>query len=323
LIVKDFTNIIFNTCCLQGLKNLPDSSIDCCVTSPPYYGLRDYGCDGQLGLEETPEEYIYRLVDVFREVQRVLCDNGTLWLNIGDSYAGSGRGKGDVNKKGIQQKASFVGDFIKPYRIDGYKNKDLIGIPWMLAFALRNSGWYLRQDIIWHKPNPMPESVTDRCTKSHEYIFLFSKLPKYFFDDKAIMEHATYDGRKDTVRKGSKKYAQEGATGLGIQTMAINERERWRSNENGDFVRNKRSVWTVCTASEKEAHFACFPQKLIVDCIRAGCPEGGTVLDPFMGSGTTAVVARKLNRNYVGFELNADYVKIAERKLKRELGIFV
>jgi DNA modification methylase len=195
--MNDFTDKIFNTCCLEGLKSLPDCSIDCCVTSPPYYGLRNYGVDGQIGLEESPEEYIEKLVKVFREVRRVLKNDGSLWLNIGDSYAGSGRGRGDINKKGIQQKASFVGDFVKPYKINGYKSKDLIGIPWLLAFALRADGWYLRQDIIWHKPNPMPESVTDRCTKSHEYIFLLTKSAKYFFDNEAIKEPAAYDGRKN------------------------------------------------------------------------------------------------------------------------------
>jgi len=316
----DFTNKIFNSCCLSGLRNIPDNSIDCCVTSPPYYGLRNYGCDGQIGLEESPDAYITKLVDVFTEVQRILKPEGTLWLNIGDSYAGSGRGKGDVNKKGIQQKASFTGDFLKPYRLNGYKNKDLIGIPWMLAFALRTNGWYLRQDIIWHKPNPMPESVTDRCTKAHEYIFLLTKSKRYYFNSRAITELAAYDGRTSNVRKGSPKYAHEGATGLGTQTLAIRKSERWRQNEAGDYIRNKRSVWTIPTQPEKEAHFACFPQKLIVDCIKAGSPEGGIVLDPFMGSGTTAVVARKLNRNYVGFELNPEYVEIAGRKLKRELG---
>ena len=191
----------------------------------------------------------------------------------------------------------------------------------MLAFALRDAGFYLRNDIIWHKPNPMPESVKDRFTKSHEYIFLFTKSARYYFN--RIQEPAKYDGRGDTVRKGSPKYARKGATGLAVRSLAVCERERWRRDEKGDYVRNKRDVWSVPTAPEKEAHFACFPQRLIMDCIQAGCPEGGIVLDPFMGSGTTAVVARKLNRNYVGFELNADYVKMAERKLKRELGIFV
>lgn len=319
--MADFTNQIFNCCCLSGLKNLPDNSIDCCVTSPPYYGLRDYGCDGQIGLEKSPELYIQNLVAVFREIWRMLRPDGTLWLNIGDSYSGSGRGKGDVNKKGIQQKASFVGDFIKPYRLNGYKNKDLMGIPWQLAFSLREDGWYLRQDIIWHKPNPMPESITDRCTKAHEYIFLLAKSEKYYFDNMAIMEAAEYDGRINIMKKGSPKYIKE-TTGMQKQSISTKEHQRWPNQIDGQPFRNKRSVWTVCTQPEKEAHFASFPQKLIVNCIKAGCPEGGIVLDPFMGSGTTAVVARKLNRNYVGFELNPDYVMIAERKLNRELGIF-
>jgi DNA modification methylase len=348
-------NIIFNEDCREGLRRLPDNSIDCCVTSPPYYGLRDYGTarweggnpscghfimgdghaaglkqntnrgslrtakdichacgavriDSQIGLEETPEAYIAQLAEIFREVKRILKPQGTLWLNIGDSYAGSGRGKGDINKKGIQQKASYVGDFIKPYRLQGYKNKDLIGIPWMLAFALRADGWYLRQDIIWHKPNPMPESVRDRCTKSHEYIFLLAKSAKYHFDGKAIQTENRGSEHDRRARIGRKTYPTALINGIrnsGYYPMA-----------------NKRSVWTVCNHPEKEAHFACFPQMLIADCIKAGCPEGGTVLDPFIGSGTTAIVARKLSRNYIGFELNPDYMKIAETKLNRELGFF-
>lgn len=181
------TNTIYHGNSVDVLRTFPDGSIDCCITSPPYYGLRDYGVQGQLGLEPTPEAYVVELVNVIREVNRVLKPEGTLWLNLGDSYAGSGRGKGDVNKKGIQPKHSFVGDvFSKPYKLQGYKNKDLIGIPWMVAFALRESGWYLRQDIIWHKPNPMPEGVADRCTKAHEYIFLLSKSPKYYYNSTAI-----------------------------------------------------------------------------------------------------------------------------------------
>ena len=302
-------NTIFNEDCRTGLRRLPDNSIDCCVTSPPYFGLRDYGVSGQIGLEASPEAYIVQLVEVFTEVRRILKQKGTLWVNIGDSYAGSGRGKGDINKKGIQQKASYVGDFIKPYRLDGYKNKDLIGIPWLLAFALRASGWYLRQDIIWSKPNPMPESVTDRCTKSHEYIFLFSKSAKYYFDSEAIQTDTMGSEHDKKSRIGRKTYPTERINGI--------------RNSGGYYPKaNKRDVWTVCTSPEPEAHFACFPQMLIMDCIKAGCPENGIVLDPFMGSGTTAVVARKLDRNFIGFELNPQYVKIAKTKLKRELGFF-
>ena len=302
-------NIIFNEDCSIGLRNLPDDSVDCCVTSPPYFGLRDYGVSGQIGLEETPEAYITKLVEIFTEVKRILKPKGTFWLVIGDSYAGSGRGRGDINKKGKQPKVSHVGDFIKPYQLDGYKNKDLIGIPWLLAFALRANGWYLRQDIIWHKLNPMPEPVRDRCTKSHEYIFLFSKSLKYHFDSVAIQTDVIGSVHEKTTRKGKHTHPTTHINGIRIT--------------GGYYPKaNKRDVWTVCTAPEKEAHFACFPQALIVDCIKAGCPENGTVLDPFMGSGTTAVVARKLNRNYIGFELNPNYMKIAKAKLKRELGFF-
>ena len=302
-------NTIFNEDCRTGLRKLPDNSVDCCVTSPPYFALRDYGVCGQIGLEETPELYISQLVEIFTEVKRILKPKGTLWLNIGDSYAGSGRGKGDINKKGMQQKASYVGDFIKPYRLNGYKNKDLIGIPWMLAFALRDAGWYLRQDIIWAKPNPMPEAVKDRCTKSHEYIFLLAKSIKYHFDNEAIQTETIgteHDKRARTGRKTFPSALINGIRATGYYPKA-----------------NKRDVWTVCTEPEPEAHFACFPQMLISDCIKAGCPEGGIVLDPFMGSGTTAVVARKLNRNYVGFELNPEYIRIADAKLRRELGLFL
>ena len=273
-LIENMENVIFNEDCRIGLCKLPEKSIDCCVTSPPYYGLRDYGVSGQIGLEETPEMYISQLVEIFTEVKRILKPAGTLWLNIGDSYAGSGRGKGDVNKKGIQQKASYVGDFIKPYRLKGYKNKDLIGIPWLLAFALRDAGWYLRQDIIWAKPNPMPEAVKDRCTKSHEYIFLLSKSAKYHFDHEAIQTETQGSEHDRRSRVGRKTFPTERINGI---------------RNTGYYPKsNKRDVWMVCTTPEPEAHFACFPQKLIVDCIKAGCPENGIVLDPFMGSGTTA-----------------------------------
>jgi DNA modification methylase len=315
-------NTVINSDALEGLRTLPDNSIDCCATSPPYYGLRDYGVAGQIGLEASPGIYIEKLVEVFMEVFRVLKPAGTLWLNIGDSYAGSGRGKGDINRKGIRQKASYVGDsFDKPCHIEGYKPKDLIGIPFMLAFALRARGWYLRQDIIWHKPNAMPESVKDRCVKAHEYIFLLSKNKNYYFDYRAIEEKAAYDGRHNLKRCGSGKY-QTDSTGLQPQNINCKTTERWRTNAAGDFIRNRRDVWEVPTRPLREEHFAPFPQQLVKTCILAGCPENGVVLDPFMGSGTTAVAARKLNRNYTGFELNPKYVKIAERRLRKELGMF-
>ena len=294
-------NTIINGNSLEVLKSLPDNSIDCCVTSPPYYALRDYGCDGQIGLEETPEKYIERLCEVFSEVRRVLTPQGTLWLNIGDSYNGNKVGNTEVVKN---KKVSESNDFHKKL-CGGAKPKDLIGIPWMLAFALRGQGWYLRQDIIWQKPNPMPESVTDRCTKSHEYIFLLSKSQRYYFDHEAIQEKAKYPfdnrGEMGNSRRGTQMNSMSGQTGE---------------------MRNKRDVWTVNTKPCKEAHFATYPFELIKPCILAGCPENGIVLDPFMGSGTTAIVARSLNRNYLGVELNPEYIKIAHKRLEKHLGMF-
>jgi len=249
------------------------------VTSPPYWGLRDYGEDNQLGQEETPEKFVENLVNVFREVRRVLRDDGTVWLNLGDSYCGTGH-KGDTKDMFISGgKARNGQSFALNNKVEGLKSKDLIGIPWRVAFALQADGWYLRQDIIWHKPNPMPESVKDRCTKAHEYIFLLSKSSKYYYDSEAI------------------KYGPENS--------------------------NKRSVWTVTTKPYQEAHFATYPPELIKPCILAGCPEGGTVLDPFGGSGTTAQVANNLNRNAILCELNPEYVDIAKGRLHESLGMFM
>ena len=307
-------NQIYNSECLQGLKSLPDNSIHCCVTSPPYYGLRDYGNDSQIGLEKTPEEYIQKLVDVFREVNRVLTKDGTLWLNIGDSYAGSMKGAAGYPdnamnyKQGTNRETLGKATLVK--QCTGCKSKDLIGIPWMLAFSLRSDGWYLRQDIIWSKPSVMPESVKDRCTKSHEYIFLLSKNKKYYFDNESIAEPTSSFDTVIRDRDATKLNNTPGRTKM--QGLIRNDY----------LTRNKRSVWTVATQPLREAHFATFPEKLIMDCIKAGCPEGRIVLDPFMGSGTTAIVARKLNRNYIGFELNPNYVSIAENRLEKELGIF-
>ncbi len=272
-------NKIYNMDCLKGLKQLDDNSINCCVTSPPYWGLRDYGVEGQLGLESTPEEYVSKMVEIFREVKRVLRKDGTLWLNLGDSYVTShavGTKDDDTGwkhgaiSKGYQARAGGVGN--------GRKPKDLVGIPWMVAFALRADGWYLRQDIIWHKPNPVPESVKDRCTKAHEYIFLLAKSAQYYYDNEAIKETAN--------------------------NYTIKE------------YRNKRSVWTIPTKPFKEAHFAVFPPALIEPCILAGCPAGGVVLDPFMGSGTTGIVAAIHQRNFIGFELNPEYCKMAEKRIE-------
>lgn len=306
-------NQIYNSECLLGLKSIPSNSIHCCVTSPPYYNLRDYGHKDQIGLEKTPEEYIQKLVDVFREIKRVMKDDGTLWINIGDSYNGSGKAGNNPDywdKHTAFGKPANKSTFGYPVKVASCKPKDLIGIPWMLAFALRADGWYLRQDIIWNKQSVMPESVKDRCTKAHEYIFLLSKNRKYYFDNEAIAEPAkTFDTNirnRDTTKLNNTP-----------------GRVKMKGLIRNDYMkRNKRSVWTVNAQPSKEAHFAIFPERLIMDCIKAGCPEDGIVIDPFMGSGTTAVVARKLNRNYIGFELNPEYISIANKRLEKELGIF-
>ena len=303
-------NEIYLGDCIQGMSSLPDKSVNTCITSPPYYGLRDYGCDGQIGLEETPESYVQKMVDVFREVKRVLRDDGTLWLNIGDSYNGSGGNHKSHHKNdsGFQSKIGAESHKGRGnLNLDGMKPKDLIGIPWMLAFALRADGWYLRQDIIWHKPNPMPESVRDRCTKAHEYIFLLSKSPKYYFDSEAIKIPVKQEwGTRDRTNG---KYHNDG-TGL-----------RPHSGLEKSYTKaNKRSVWTVTTKPFKDAHFATYPESLIVPCVLAGCAEGGLVLDPFMGAGTTALVSKKLGRNYVGFELNPEYRNIAIKRIKNACG---
>ena len=330
-------NTIINGNSLEVLKSLPDNSIDCCVTSPPYYALRDYGCDGQIGLEETPEKYIESLCDVFSEVRRVLTPQGTLWLNIGDSYNGNKVGNTEVVKN---KKVSESNDFHKKLW-SGAKPKDLIGIPWMLAFALRSQGWYLRQDIIWHKPNPMPESVTDRCTKSHEYIFLMSKSQKYYFDYEAIQEPCADQSRTNYACGNRTNGINKDRNDNDFGERSKNWKPRTKncqydgqkpnsfhlSRENGEpdkeyYVRNKRDVWSVNVKPCSEAHFATYPFELIKPCILAGCPENGIVLDPFMGSGTTAIVARSLNRNYLGVELNPEYIKIAHKRLDKHLGMF-
>lgn len=308
-------NKIYNQDCLTGLKTLPDNYANCCVTSPPYFGLRDYGTAEQIGLEETPELFVSKLVNIFREVKRVLKDDGTLWLNLGDSYSSGGSGQnftiasGSTASGRTDKDGGFghINNKRNPKDI-GLKPKDLIGIPWLVAFALRADGWYLRQDIIWSKPNPMPESVTDRCTKSHEYIFLLSKSAKYFYDADAIKEKSKTGQIK---RADTKKYSP---------TNKING---IRADLMPTELANKRSVWTVTTRPYSEAHFATFPERLITDCIKAGCPVGGTILDPFMGAGTTALVARKLDRNYVGFELNPAYIEIANKRLQDQLGMFI
>lgn len=396
---EDFKIIEGN--CLETLKTLPDESVQCCITSPPYYGLRDYGTakwvggdencphyrtskqsdktatghkammeqgeavgdaiykticplcgavrvDEQIGLEETPEEYVNKLVEVFRQVKRVLKKDGTLWLNLGDSYNGSGG-----NHKGFHKNDSgFQGKVGALYggrgnHISTIKPKDLIGIPWMVAFALRADGWWLRQDIIFSKLNPMPESVTDRCTKSHEYIFLLSKSPNYLFNHERIQEVATgYDGRKDTMLKGSPKYVgQNIMPNSNEQLMASSSHERWRfknleydgqkspntmhklraegfadkvytKEEDGVMapIRNKRDVWNISLVPYKGAHFATYPIKLIEPCVLAGSNEGDTILDPFNGAATTGICALMHGRKYIGCELNPKYIELSMQR---------
>ena len=292
--------VFYHGDCAQTLKYLPEQSVNCCVTSPPYFGLRDYGVDGQIGLEQTPDEYVAKLVEVFREVRRVLRDDGTLWLNLGDSYCGSGGAgnqfkPGGIAAQGVQAPSTWkeFNTKVVTQRIDGLKPKDLIGIPWRVAFALQADGWYLRQDIIWHKPNPMPESVKDRCTKAHEYIFLLSKSGRYYFDSEAMKEPATYAGQ---MRGGSTNRYEQNSAGMDCKIYD---------------TRNKRSVWSVQVRPYKGAHFATFPPSLIEPCILAGAPKGGSVLDPFLGSGTTAEVAKNFGRTFVGCELSETYLTLA------------
>lgn len=274
---------------IAGMQTLPAECVQTCITSPPYWGLRDYGHADQLGTEKTPEMYVENMVKAFREVRRILRNDGTVWLNLGDSYAMQ-----TINK------APF-----------GLKSKDIVGIPWRVAFALQADGWYLRQDIIWHKPNPMPESVTDRCTKAHEYIFLLTKNQKYYYDTEAIKEPVT----ETTLSRLSQK---------NLPNQIGSTRVPGKTNGNmkavgGTEKRNKRSVWTVTTKPFRGAHFATFPKDLIEPCVLAGCPVGGTVFDPFTGSGTTAIVAMNHGRNFIGTELNPEYIKIAESRIADEV----
>ena len=289
--------------CLQMLKRLPSESINTCITSPPYWGLRNYNDEEkQLGMEDTPEDFVENLVKVFREVKRVLRDDGTVWLNLGDSYSSGGRTT-NINQSLRGDKDYGV---TRPKPSKGIKPKDLIGIPWRVAFALQADGWYLRQDIIWHKPNPMPESVTDRCTKAHEYIFLLSKNVKYYFDNEAIKEDALRSG---TIPKG-KKYSGE----LADKNIGNRHTRETLNEKPVADKRNKRSVWTVTTKPYKDAHFATFPMDLIEPCVLAGCPRDGLVLDPFAGAGTTGQAALANSRKAVLIELNAEYVELIKKR---------
>jgi len=314
-------DIIYNEDCLQGLKHLPDNSVDCCITSPPYYALRDYGVEGQIGLEETPQQYIDRLTEVFMEVHRVLKPEGTLWINIGDSYNGNKKGNTETNKnKKVAETSHFEKKLWKEC-----KQKDLIGIPWMLAFSLRNEGWYLRQDIIWNKPNVMPEPATDRCVKAHEYIFLLSKSERYYFDYEQIQEEATTHENRPAGVVCNRKFGYDSKQNQHPEAYLMSSADKTGEVTEADMPtgkRNKRDVWSVNTKPDLNAHFAVYPEELIRPCILAGCPKDGIVLDPFMGSGTTARAARRWGRHYVGFELNPDYVKIIERKVQVAVDLF-
>lgn len=381
------------------LRQLPEASVNCVVTSPPYWSLRDYGVDGQLGLEPTPELFVAHMVEVFREVRRVLRPDGALWLNIGDSYAGSGRGgnptaesstlEGSLASQEASRPARTRGSklpagFHESVRLAGgigrawvpppaaLKPKDLVGIPWRLAFALQADGWWLRQDIIWSKPNPMPESVRDRCTKAHEYLFLLSKSEgpniwrakdtrewsyapdlkervvidgkdarrwrgfDYYYDADAIQEPAGgwngsefHDGKNAAVhpdvgmrRSGNKDRKPASARGVPVDTGGKSNGAVAGSVPRVGDSRNKRSVWHIPTAPYPEAHFATFPEKLVEPCILAGCPEGGVVLDPFVGSGTTLAVAKRLGRRAVGIDLNEEYLEMAKRRCS-QMGLFL
>lgn len=311
------TEVILVGDALEKLKLLTDCSVDCCVTSPPYFALRDYGMSDQIGIEETPDEYIERLVNVFNEVKRVLKDDGTLWVNMGDSYNGSGKaGKNpEYQKKHTEfgKPSKHVERFGRPTSIKCLKPKDLIGIPWMLAFALRENGWFLRSDIIWSKPNPMPSSVSDRCTSSHEYIFMLSKCQKYYFDAEAIKEPCVTPPKPKPKKSANNDSKTDKQGELGKQTYT-GFNKRYFSKQ-PPATRNKRDVWVVPARPYAGAHFATFPPNLIEPCILAGSRDGGTVLDPFMGSGTTCMVAKQNGRGYIGIELNPEYVQLAKGRI--------
>jgi len=339
------TVLILNGDCREMLSTLADEGVHCVVTSPPYFGLRDYGVAGQIGSEATPAEFVDALVAVFRDVRRILRADGTLWLNMGDSYAGSGKGGGGSytpERPGWRASTHTMQNRNGIGVVPDVKPKNLIGIPWRVAFALQADGWYLRQDIIWSKPNPMPESVRDRCTKAHEYIFLLSKRQRYYFDQDAIAEdlaeasvtrlaQPSLDQQRGSDRVPGKTNGRMKAVARRAKDEAENARNpNTRPHSLSEFEakhgrtyrkRNKRSVWEVTTQPFKDAHFATFPPALIEPCILAGCPIGGTVLDPFGGAGTTGLVANRLQRNAILIELNPEYVAIAERRIRDDAGL--
>lgn len=382
----EFVNKIIQGDVREKLKLLPDNSVRCIVTSPPYFGLRDYGAIGQIGLEETPEKYVSEIVSICDEAKRVLSEDGTLWLNIGDSYCASKTGSDNQQSSTLQggkKNQTEAGKRPSKINFPGIKPKDLIGIPWMVAFALRAAGWYLRCDIIWNKRNCMPESVTDRPTKNHEYLFLLSKSPKYYYNHDAIktrladstlsdsrMYKEDYENKRPDrdfvgnssqgsglIKRKADKQRGHGRRHAGFnerwdnmtkqaqQADGANKRSVWTVEDNYDIWEwlfnnapsdvvaplwekylsdeaNKQSVWTLATRPFADAHFATFPPDLIIDCIKAGSEEGDIVLDFFFGAGTTGLVAQKLQRNFIGIELNPKYIAIAENRLQRELGMF-
>lgn len=309
------TDTIINNDCLAALREMNGESVNCCVTSPPYYALRDYGMEGQIGWEETPEAYVARLTEVFSEVRRVLTPDGTCWLNISDTYCGTGS-KGmctdPKNPKGRNGQAVSLANHIA-----GVKPKDMIGVPWMLAFALRNDGWYLRSDIIWCKDNPMPESVKDRPSRCYEHIFLLTKSKRYFYDAAAIAEPvaASTPGRMKRAFGNGNKYSAD-IPGQKHQQICDARPQGYTDNEI-PTMRNKRDVWRINTVPYHGSHFAAFPPRLAETCILAGCPAGGVVLDPFLGSGTTAAAAKKRGRRYIGIELNPEYCVLAQERIDK------
>ena len=315
--VEPFIDTVLCGDSLEILRTLPNESVQMCITSPPYYGLRDYGVSGQIGNEATPQEYVERLVFVFREIKRALKQDGTLWLNIADSYAGSGKGAWskpiEEQKKNKQTYlySAMAATTSMPKVWNKIKPKDMIGIPWMVAFALRDDGWYLRSDIIWEKPNCLPEPVNDRPTKSYEHLFLFSKSPHYYYDKEAIMEpiaESTVERYKNSVSP-TNKYA--------LSEVGKSQRIfQGRAQTGFGLMRNKRDVWRICTnKSRVNKHFAIFPEKLVEPCILAGSAAGSIVLDPFLGSGTTGLVAKRLHRHYIGIDLNPDYCELAQERI--------
>lgn len=292
---------------LSRIKEIDDESVQCVITSPPYWGLRDYGHDGQVGLEESPEEYVSKMVEVFREVKRILKEDGVLWLNLGDSYAGNNSRASNNGRAGYGNPREGV--FSRTG--EGLKPKDLVGIPWRVAFALQADGWWLRQDIIWHKPNPMPESVTDRCTKAHEYVFMLTKSSRYFFDNEAIKEPSA-DLGKTEIRFGGSKYGD--SDDPKHQTKSGNA-----YTDSGK--KNKRSVWTVAPKPFRGAHFAVMPEALVEPCLLATSRVDDIVFDPFAGSGTVGVVSLRYQRNFLGTELNPEYGEIARKRIEDSIGI--